>query len=179
MNSHKYINQALSNHKHGVSKDHELYDYIKEVELYYNTSIVDAVKTERPIHKDVLIEIITDKHTDCQPFRSDTNSHNVLKEIYTKCYNQLCATDFMALEDIVVDKLQADLNNFISLKFLPVWNLQRMGSTFLFFLWNQYDADRMKDFTTQIENEVNEYFWSMENHGYMTKFRINVEFDSK
>jgi len=85
----------------------------------------------------------------------------------------------MSLEDIVVNKLQTQLNDFISDRFLPIWNLQRMNSTFLFFLWNQYDTDRMRDFTTQIENEVNEYFWLMENHGYITEFRIKVEFDSK
>ena len=179
MNSHKYISQALSHKKHGISKDHELIEFIKAVELHYNTTILDVIKTERPIHQDILIEIITDKHTDSQPFRTDTNSHNVLKETYQKCYNQICTTDFFSLEDIVLDKLQTELNDFISKRFLPVWNLQLMNTTFLFFLWNQYDADRMKGFTNQIENEVNNYFWSLENHGFMNKFRIKVNFDSK
>ncbi len=180
MTNLKYIDKALSNKENGISPNHELYEFIRKTELKFNTKILEAVKINRPIHKDVLIKIITEKHSDCQPFRSNNNYENTLRAIYKDCYNDdSCSTDYTSLEDIILLKLEKKLIDFISEKYLPIWSLQRINNTFIFFLWYQDDANRMKKVINEIGNDVNNYFWSMKNYDCISKFRIKIEVDSK
>ena len=179
LNSQRYINQALSNKENGIPSSHELIEFIKKVEEKYSITIVDAIKIERPIHEDVLVNIITDTRKDARPLISELQSQTVLREIYKECYDAFCSTDVESLEALIQNKLYSEITDFVSDRFLPIWNLQAFNSNFIFFLWNDYDCDRMKNFTNQIEEEINSVFWSKETFGYLSEFRIKVSFDSK
>ena len=179
LNSQRYINQALSNKENGIPSSHELIEFINKVEEKYGISIVDAIKIERPIHEDVLVNIITDTRKDSRPLISELQSQIVLREIYKECYDKFCSTDVESLEALVQNKLYSEITDFVSDRFLPVWNLQAFNSTFIFFLWNDYDCHRMKNFADQVEEEINSVFWSKETFGYLSEFRIKVSFDSK
>ncbi len=179
INSQQYINQALINKENGMPSSHDLIDFIKKVEARYDITIFDAIKIERPIHEDVLINVIVDTREDSRPLISELQSQTVLGEIYAECYGEFCSTDIESLEAIVQNKLYSEISDFVSERFLPIWNLQTIHSTFIFFLWNEYDCNRMKNFTEQIEEEINSVFWSKDTFGYLTEFRIKVLFDSK
>ena len=82
--NHKYIRQSLLNKSNGISKSHNLIEFIEEVKSIYNIKILDAIKIERPIYKDCQIDIITDTKEDARKLNSNNQNQLNLKNIFQK-----------------------------------------------------------------------------------------------